>query len=171
MHSAQQLALLGWQMPADATVLVIHDQHLVSSTLAIVLRDKGFNAYCLPLTDLAAVQTAALAYAPGLVLLDRDLGSRPDGQGIDSLDLAGSLRAQGWTVLVITGMTSLDRIADAVVGLLKQSLTAPRTGSSIASPLPSSSNRDRDHARPICPANAWTTEPREPSTLPKRTET
>ena len=171
MHSAQPLVVHSQQLPADATVLVIHDQHLVSSTLAIALRDKGFNAYCLPLTDLAAVQTAALAYAPGLVLLDFDLCSGPDGQPIDSDHLAGSLRAQGWTVMVITGMTSLDRIADAVVGLLKQSLTAPRTGSSIASPLPSSSNRDRDHARPICAANAWTTDPREPSTLPKRTET
>ena len=156
-------------MPADTTVLVIHTQHLVSSTLAIALRDKGFTAYCLCSTDLPAVHKAARAYAPGLVLLD--LGSGPDGQAIDGVDLAGSLRAQGWTVMVITGMTSLDRIADAVAGLLKQSLTAPRTGSSIASPLPSSSNRDRDHARPICAANAWTTDPREPSTLPKRTET
>ena len=168
MRDAQPLVSLGRQMPADATVLVIHDQHLVSSTLAIALRHKGFNAYCLPLTDLAAVQTAALAYAPGLVLLD--LGSGPDGQPIDSVDPVGSLGAQGWTVMVITGMSSLDRIADAVAGVLTQPPMAPRTGSSIASPLPSSSNRDRDHARPICPANAWNTEPREPRTLPKRTE-
>ena len=134
-------------MPADATVLVIHDQYLVSSTLAIARRYKKFNAYCLRVTDLASLQTAALAYAPGLVLLDRDLGSRPDGQGINSVDLAGPLRAQGWTVLVITGMTSLDRIADAVAGLLTQPPMAPRTGSSRRHLCRSRPRRDRDHAR------------------------
>ena len=86
----------------------------MSSALAYTLRDKEFNAHSLRVTDLAAVQKAALAYAPGLVLLDLDLGSVPDGQPIDSVDLIGPLRAQGWTVMVITGTTSLDRIADAV---------------------------------------------------------
>ena len=159
MHHAQPLEVVSQQMPADATVLVIHDQHLVSSTLAIALRDKGFNAYCLCATDLPAVQKAALAYAPGLVLLDLDLCSGPDGQPIDSADLVGSLRAQGWTVMVITGMTSLDRIADAVAGLLTQPPMAPRTGSSTASPLPISSaprSRSCTDAGSFCPPSVLT---------------
>jgi len=99
---------------ASGTILVVDDQQLVSSTLAFALRDKGFDAHSIGVTDLDAVQTAALAYLPGLVLLDLDLGSGPDGQPMDGVDLIGPLRAQGWTVLVITGTASLDRIADAV---------------------------------------------------------
>lgn len=120
MASAQPLVVLGHQPPTGATVLVIHDQYLVSSALAYTLRDKGFNAHSLQVTDLAAVQKAAVTHAPGLVLFD--LSSGPDGHSIDSADLIGPLRAQGWTVMVIAGMTSLDGIADAVARALSPSL-------------------------------------------------
>jgi DNA-binding response OmpR family regulator len=60
------------------------------------------------------VKAAALAHPPGLVLLDLDLGSSPDGEPLDGIDLIAPLRAQGWTVLMITGTTSLDRIAEAI---------------------------------------------------------
>jgi DNA-binding NarL/FixJ family response regulator len=101
--------------PAEGrTILVIDDQQLVASTLTYSLRDHGFDAHYLLITDLEAVQTAALAYLPGLVLLDLDLGAGPDGEPMDGVDLIVPLRAQGWTVLVITGATDLDRIAAAV---------------------------------------------------------
>ena len=62
--------------PAEGrTILVIDDQQLVASTLTYSLRDHGFDAHYLLVTDLEAVQTAALAYLPGLVLLDLDLGA------------------------------------------------------------------------------------------------
>ena len=112
--TATQSSLDVRQVSETATILVVDDQQLVSSALAFILRDKGFDAHSIPVTDLDAVQTAALAYLPGLVLLDLDLGSGPDGHPLDGVDLIGPLRAQGWTVLVITGTASLDRIADAV---------------------------------------------------------
>jgi DNA-binding NarL/FixJ family response regulator len=100
--------------PDGTTILVIDDQQLVASTLAYSLRDNGFDAHYLLVTDLEAVQTAALAYLPGLVLLDLDLGAGPGGEPLDGVDLIVPLRAQGWTVLVVTGTTDLDRIAEAV---------------------------------------------------------
>ena len=101
--------------PAEVrTILVIDDQQLVASTLTYSLRDHGFDAPYLVVPDLEAVQTAALAHLPGLVLLDLDLGAGPGGEPMDGVDLIVPLRAQGWTVLVITGATDLDRIAEAV---------------------------------------------------------
>jgi DNA-binding NarL/FixJ family response regulator len=105
---------IGQQTSAVATVLVIDEQLLVSSALAHTLRGQRFDAYSLRITDLAGVLSAALAHRPGLVLLDLDLRSAPDGQPINGIDLIGPLRAQGWTVLVITGTVSRDRIADAI---------------------------------------------------------
>jgi DNA-binding NarL/FixJ family response regulator len=96
------------------TILVIDDQQLIASTLVYSLRDHGVPAHYLLVTDLEAVETAALAYLPGLVLLDLDLGDGPDGEPLNGVDLIVPLRAQGWTVLVITGTTDLDRIAEAV---------------------------------------------------------
>jgi two-component system nitrate/nitrite response regulator NarL len=96
------------------TVLVVDDQQLVASTLTYSLRDNGLDAHYLVVTDLEAVQTAALAYLPGIVLLDLDLGAGAGGEPLDGVDLIVPLRAQGWTVLVISGTTDLDRIAAAV---------------------------------------------------------
>jgi DNA-binding NarL/FixJ family response regulator len=104
----------GGKSPDSTTILVIDDQQLVASTLAYSLRDSGFDAHYLLVTDLEAVQTAALAYLPGIVLLDLDLGAGSGGEPLDGVDLIVPLRAQGWTVLVITGTTDLDRIAEAV---------------------------------------------------------
>lgn len=99
---------------ASATILVIDEQLLVSSALAHILRDKGFDAHSLRVSDLEGGQRDALTHLPGLVLLDLDLGSGPDGQPIDGVDLIGPLCARGWTVMVITGTVSLHRIAEAV---------------------------------------------------------
>jgi two-component system, NarL family, nitrate/nitrite response regulator NarL len=101
------------QAPDGATILVIDDQLLVSSALAYTLRDLGFDAHSVR-ADLAEVESAAQEHSPGLVLLDLDLGSAPDGLPFEGVDLIGPLSAQGWTVLVITGTASLDRIAQAI---------------------------------------------------------
>ena len=113
MNNNTQLSVLGRQTSATANILVIDEQLLVSSALAHALRDLGLDAHSIR-ADLHAVKTAALAHPPGLVLLDLDLGFSPDGEPLDGIDLVAPLRAQGWTVLMITGTASLDRIADAI---------------------------------------------------------
>ena len=98
----------------SATILVIDELLLVSSALAYTLKGKGFDAHSLRATSLKEIQEAALAYEPGLVLLDLDLGSGPDGKPVNGVDLIGPLCEQGWTVIVMTGTASLDRIAEAM---------------------------------------------------------
>jgi len=105
-------SVLGRQTSATATILVIDEQLLVSSALAHTLQDLGFDALSIR-ADLQSVRAAALAHPPGLVLLDLDLGSSADGEPLDGLDLIAPLRAQGWTVLTITGTASLERIGEA----------------------------------------------------------
>src|SRR5699024_2245127 len=46
--------------------------------------------------------------------LDLELGTDATGAGLDGVELVGPLRAQGWTVLVVTGTAELDRVAAAV---------------------------------------------------------
>jgi len=113
MSNNAQLSVLGRQGSATATILVIDEQLLVSSALAYSLRDLGFDAHSVR-ADLPEVEEAAREHRPGLVLLDLDLGFSPDGEPLDGIDLVAPLRAQGWTVLMITGTASLDRIADAI---------------------------------------------------------
>lgn len=108
-----QLVVIDQQASATATILVIDEQLLMSSALAHALRDKGFDARCLRVSGLKAVQAAASGYLPGLVLLDLDLGPRAGDQPLAGVDLIGPLCAQGWTVMVITGTSSPSRIADA----------------------------------------------------------
>jgi DNA-binding NarL/FixJ family response regulator len=98
----------------SATVLVIDEQLLVSSALAYSLQGQGLDAHSIRVSNLKGVQRDAREYLPGLVLLDLDLGCGSDGQQIDGVDLIGPLCAQGWTVMVLTGTVSLDRIADAI---------------------------------------------------------
>jgi DNA-binding NarL/FixJ family response regulator len=99
---------------ASATILVIDEQLLLSSALAYSLQGQGLDAHSIRITTLEGVQREAREYVPGLVLLDLDLGSGPDCQPIDSVDLIAPLCAQGWTVMVLTGTVNLNRIGDAI---------------------------------------------------------
>lgn len=99
---------------ATATVLVIDDQELVASSLAYALAGKGFDAHRVPITDLATVRETVSGFRPGVVLLDLDLGTGPDGRRLDGVELITPLRRQGWSVLVVTGTADLDRVAAAV---------------------------------------------------------
>jgi DNA-binding response OmpR family regulator len=98
---------------AAATILVIDAQLLASSALAYSLRDQGFDAHPIR-ADLAKVQAAIRTHRPGLVLLDLDLCSAPGRQPFDGANLIGPLRAQGWTVMVLTDTADLDRITRAL---------------------------------------------------------
>ena len=104
------------------TILVIDDQQLVASMLAYSLRDHGLDAHYLLFTDLEAVETAALAYLPGLVLLDLDLGDGPDGEPMNGVDLIVPLAGAG-----------VDGAGDHAArptwtGSPRRSRTGPRTG-------------------------------------------
>jgi DNA-binding NarL/FixJ family response regulator len=99
---------------SSATVLVVDDHQFIATGLVHLLRTRGFNAHAVSATDPAAILAVAGRHSPGVVLLDLDLGVGPDGTPIDGADLVGPLRTAGWTVLVITGTSDLDRIAAAV---------------------------------------------------------
>jgi len=102
----------GPRASATTAILVIDDQLLVSSALAHTLQGLGFDAHAIR-AEVAEVQAASLAHLPGIILLDLDLGSAPDCQPFDAVHLIDPLRSQGWTVMVITGTASPDRIAQA----------------------------------------------------------
>jgi DNA-binding NarL/FixJ family response regulator len=98
------------------TVMVIDDYELIATSLVYMLRGNGFDAMRIPVTDVATVVDAASRLRPGVALVDLDLGPGTDGQGFDGVDLVVPLRAQGWTVLIVTGSADIDRIAAAVAG-------------------------------------------------------
>lgn len=101
-------------MTTTGTVLIIDDHELVAASIAYLLCSRGLDAYRAPVADLATARQAASEHAPGVALLDLELGTTPDGTNLDGVELVGPLRAQGWTVLVVTGTAELDRIAAAV---------------------------------------------------------
>lgn len=96
-----------------STALVIDDHELVATSLTYALSAQGLEAHRAPVTGLREVREAALEHSPGVALLDLDLGADPDGHALDGVELIAPLRAQGWTVLVVTGTTDLDRVAAA----------------------------------------------------------
>lgn len=98
----------------SVTVLVVDDHQFIATALVQLLCDRGFDAHAVPVTEPAAILAVAGCHAPGVVLLDLDLGVGPDDLPLDGADLVAPLRAAGWTVLVITGTSDLDRIAAAV---------------------------------------------------------
>jgi len=92
-------------------VLVIDDHAIVATSLVLALRAQGIPAKRCPVTSEDAIIAEAQAGEErGLVLLDMDLGLDVDGA-----DLVMPLKALGWQVLVVTGSSSRNRIAAAVV--------------------------------------------------------
>lgn len=101
-------------MTALGTALIVDDHQLIAASLACALGHAGFDAHAVPVVDTGGIRAQAQRYEPGVVLLDLDLGVTPDGQELDGVDLVTPLRSQGWSVLVVTGTTDLDRVAAAV---------------------------------------------------------
>lgn len=91
-------------------ILVIDDHAIVATSLVLALRAQGIAAKRCPVTSEAAIIAEAESGERGLALLDMDLGLDVDGA-----DLVLPLRAAGWQVLVVTGSSSRNRIAAAVV--------------------------------------------------------
>lgn len=108
-------------MASTTTVLLVEDHELLAQTLQVALSAEGITTEIVVPTSTADVLAAVTASRPALVLLDLDLGE-PVGDGTA---LIGPIVRLGSSVLVVTGITDLARIADAVeagaVGYLMKS--------------------------------------------------
>ncbi len=98
----------------DPPVLVVHDHVLLSEALTIALRSRGVPAVRCPVTDAESVLAHATTMQPSVVLLDLELEGKSRDRPIDSAELAGALRADGWTVVAVTRHRKPDRIAAVV---------------------------------------------------------
>lgn len=87
-------------------VLIVDDHELVRELLAEALRARGVAAHSCSTTTVPEICAVAARYAPGLVLLDLNLGTDDNGTRIDSTDAVIRLRAMGWTVLLLSGTAS-----------------------------------------------------------------
>jgi len=89
--------------PWSRPVLIVDDHELVRAALVATLRGEGIHAYACTHVTISGILAEAHSLPPGVVLLDLDLGAGPDGRHIDGIDAIGGLRAEGWTVVVLTG--------------------------------------------------------------------
>jgi DNA-binding NarL/FixJ family response regulator len=83
-------------------VLIVDDHELVATSLALYLRSKGLHARRHAARSREGILTAAATLAPGVVLLDLDLGRAPDGTVIDGTTFIDGLCRGGWRVVVLT---------------------------------------------------------------------
>ena len=90
-------------------VLVVDDHELVAASLVAALRAEGLDAQRCASCHTGAVLATARTCEPGTVLLDLDLGDAGNGT-----DLVAPLRALGWSVLILTGMTHRARLGAAI---------------------------------------------------------
>lgn len=92
-----------------STVLIVDDHQLFAVTLAIALRDAGFDAEPMRPAPRRALLSVILGARPEVVLLDLDLGEYGD-----STPLISPLTEAGIRVVVLTGLDDRLRIAAAL---------------------------------------------------------
>jgi DNA-binding NarL/FixJ family response regulator len=83
-------------------VLIVDDHDLVATSLALYLRSRGLHARRHAARSRDGILTATATLAPGVVLLDLDLGRGPDGATIDGTTFIEGLCRNGWRVVVLT---------------------------------------------------------------------
>ncbi len=113
-------------MTSPVSVLLVEDHELLAQTLQVALASAGVATEVVALTSAQAVLTVVERLRPTLVLLDLELGE-PIGDGAA---LVPPIVALGSSVLVVTGVTDLTRVAAAVeagaVGYIAKSLPFTR---------------------------------------------
>jgi two-component system nitrate/nitrite response regulator NarL len=95
-------------------VLIVEDHVLLSTTLSMALRGHGIESRRCDGATPEAVRVAASGVAPGVALVDVDLGSGPNGEPRSGIDLVPVLVGDGWRVVVMTGSAPEAEIAKAV---------------------------------------------------------
>jgi len=102
--------------PDDRTVLVVDDHEMVRAALVVALREHGIAAHACSGRTIHEILAEATTHPAGIVLLDLDLGTGPDGEPIDGVDAIPALRRARWSVLVVSGGTGprLRRVAAAI---------------------------------------------------------
>jgi len=144
-------------------VLIVEDHRLLADGLAASLGDEGLRARVLVPARADDVLTAAQSAAPGIVLLDLDLGL-PDGDGTS---LVRDLTEAGAAVVVLTGSRDVATLGsclldgalgvarktdgfDAIVDLLRAVLAGrPLPGSAQREELAASALRARAERRRV----------------------
>jgi DNA-binding NarL/FixJ family response regulator len=99
---------------ATTNVLIVDDHDLVAMSLALCLRSEGLHAQRHAARSRDGILTAVATLAPGVVLLDLDLGRGPDGAAIDGTTLVAHLCRNGWRVIVLSATTDEPRIGSAL---------------------------------------------------------
>ncbi|HEX4431916.1 MAG TPA: response regulator transcription factor [Frankiaceae bacterium] len=89
------------------TVLLVEDHQLLAQSLSLALTAEGFAATIAPLNSQAGILETFEWSAPGIVLLDLDLG----GAVGDGLALVRPLCDRGGRVLVVSGCDDRPRLA------------------------------------------------------------
>lgn len=100
--------------PVSPSVLIVDDHELFSAAVEMTLRGRGINAVRAPSLAPPDVLAQAAELRPSLVLLDLDLGNDAAGRPLDGVTLARDLNRDGWQVLLVTGSTERQRIAEAL---------------------------------------------------------
>ena len=97
-----------------ATVLIVDDHELVGTSLVLSLQAEGLAAVRCGPESYASVLAEARRRAPGLTVLDLDLGLDTAGRRIDGGPLVQPLVESGWRVLILSGTSDHARIGGAL---------------------------------------------------------
>jgi len=96
------------------SVLIIDDHELFSTSLRMALRGHGLDAHQVPVKGVEDILARASQLAPGLVVLDLDLGKDDGGRWVNGVELVGALCRTGWKVLVVSGSVDQPGVAAAI---------------------------------------------------------
>jgi DNA-binding NarL/FixJ family response regulator len=95
-------------------VLIVDDHALLSTTLVIALQTRGIAARRSEVGT-EEIRLVIAGSAPGVALVDVDLGTDPDGRALSGVDLVPVLVGAGWRVVMLTGGAGEPELAAAVV--------------------------------------------------------
>ena len=95
-------------MSVDGVIVIVDDHALMGEVLALTLRQRGYDAYCLSATGIECERIVAAR--PDLVLLDISFGSNPRG----GLEVLHAIRHSVPLVAMLTGSDDRTILAEAI---------------------------------------------------------